>query len=78
MQPSAKRGKMDSQCQAGENTVESRFLEPSIPQTSQFLEPIFVSLIHNSLELYFRFLEPPDFLNQFLFPLEVRENGILL
>ena len=59
-----------------ENTVESRFLEPSVSRTSRYLEPNLVSLGFTSLELYNftpdfsnpRFLETPDNSNQFFFP----------
>ena len=39
---------------------------------------IFLSLGHTFLLLHPQFLELPEFSNQFLFLLEVRENGILL
>ena len=55
------------------NTVESRFLEPSVSRTSRYLEPNLVSLGFTSLKLYNftpdfsnpRFLETPDNSNQF-------------
>ena len=55
------------------NTVESRFLEPSVSRTSRYLEPNLVSLGFTSLGLYNftpdfsnpRFLETHDNSNQF-------------
>ena len=47
---------MEPRCNEGptdwQNTVESRFLEPSISRTSQYLEPNLVSLGFASLDLY--------------------------
>ena len=58
------------------NTVEYRFLEPSVSRTSRYLEPNLVSLEFASPELYNftpdfsspRFLETPDYSNQFRLP----------
>ena len=57
-------------------TVESRFLEPSVSQTSRYLELNLFSLGFASLKLYnfmpdfwnLRFLETPDNSNQFWLP----------
>ena len=59
-----------------EDTVESRFLEPSVSRTSRYFEPILVSLGFASLKLYNftpdfsnpRFLETPDNSNLRKFP----------
>ena len=59
-----------------QNTVESRFLEPSVSRTSRYLEPNLVSLGFASLKLYNftpdfsnpRFLETTDNSNQFWLP----------
>ena len=58
------------------NTVESRFLEPSVSRTSRYLEPNLVSLGFALLKLYNStpnfsnpwFLETPDNSNQFWLP----------
>ena len=58
------------------DTVESRFLEPSVSRTSRYLEPNLVSLGFASLKLYNitpdfsnpRFLETPDNSNQLWLP----------
>ena len=53
-------------------TVESRFLQPSISETSQFLKPIFVFLGYISLYSYpVQFLATPHFSNQYLFSLDI-------
>ena len=60
------------------NTMESRFLEPSVSWTSWYLEPNLVSIEFASLKLYNftpdfsnpRFLDTPDDSNQFWLPLD--------
>ena len=67
---------LSTACKIYKNTVESRFLEPSVSRTSRYLEPNLVSLGFASLKLYNftpafsnpRFLETPDNSNQFRIP----------
>ena len=67
---------LSTACKIYKNTVESRFLEPSVSRTSRYLEPNLDSLGFASLKLYNftpdfsnpRFLETPDNSNQFWLP----------
>lgn len=61
-----------------DNSVESRFLEPSVSRTSWKLEANVVSPPHSNTVILPPFLELSDFSNQFSFSLEVRKIGIPL